>query len=879
MLVCHIYATVHTIPRSKYGGTGWHFVGAVFTVTARIPIPTLCSRAQIQATGGLLTYECRSTAENSLATPATQKADASEICDDVSGIAVPVNSESQKLTSYENEACNLTTVRGVALRAPTSRTAEGFAQDIREYLGRPVVIDSGAFSQTSRGLIKVYSLDLNFLNANIPQFQQRVVGALGVRATLVLRLQVNANPFQAGRLRLCFYPETPDRADYVVRTSPGSILSNPISQLPGVELDICESTSCMLRIPYIRHNEYIPLNDAGGAYPVGNASDHSWGSAFLYAYLPLTVVSGSPNPTYTMWLHLEDIDLVGSQGYPLVFTVPQSDILSREEERPISKALHTGGRALTLLGRGIPSISSFTGTASWALRAAGNLACSFGWSKPVVLDPPNRMMMTTQTYQHNCDGHDVTYNLGMFSDNHIVPLPGFAGSDVDEMAFAYILGQWAQVGYYTLSTTDSQGQLKWAAPLTPRAMWFNNGAYLYPVPLTGSTATEPAGVLTTPVFFLANTFLLWRGSFEFKIKIAKTKFHTGRLLLAFCPITGQHNVSSTSGVLAPNILTSPMHFPSVIWDLREGNEMIFRCPFVSELSYLKVGLTLNDVQDYGNFYIFVLDPLQAPSTAATVVPFTVEVRCSPDFEFHQPMTPLLPNSPFGQTTFLAQSDLISTTNVSDAQHCTGEHVRSVKQMISRACGLSGSSLDGATFSHWWSALFGAVPTVSGGITNYPLCPFVSYFSHLYGYARGSTVYDAFFGGTVSGAGHTPMPATPVYAVATMTPSYNDPGNRSCNAIIPEGNQLHIRLPYTQPTSRVLMYANTYDSYEINQMTLFGGITGYAYPGVLLARAGDDSQMGFFLGSPPLDLVGYIGPLRTSENTFITGVKALIPTQQ
>lgn len=798
---------------------------------------------------------------------------------------MPVNTEVVKLTSFENEACNLTTVRGVSLRSPTNRTAEAFAQDVREYLGRPNVIDTGTFNQTIRSIVSTYVLNFSNVLAWIPNMGSRLIGALGIRCTLVLRVQVNANPFQAGRLRLCFNPEVSDRAEYFSRGG-ATLFSNPASQLPGVELDICESTSCMLRVPYIRHTEYIPLHDASGDTPVGSVSNQQWGVAWLYAYLPLTIAPSTPIPTYTTWLHLEDIEIVGVQGYPLTPLVPQAkDTLSKEEVRPITGALNAGSRAMTLLGFGIPAISSFTGTAAWALRAAANLASSFGWSKPTYLDAPTRMIVTTQTYQHNCDGFDATYNLGMFSDNHIVPLPGFAGTDVDEMAFAYILGQWAQIGYYTLSPSDLQGALKWGVPLTPRAMWFNEGPVLFPVNLAPTEAGQPPAVLTTPVFHLANVFNLWKGSFEFRIKIAKTKFHTGRLLLAYCPISGQHDITLTSGLLAPNIFNAPLDYPSAIWDLREGNEFTFCCPFVSQYSYLKVGTMLNDVQDYGNFYIYVLDPIQAPSTAATVVPFCVEVRCAPGFEFHQPCTPFLMPSPFNQNSYVSQSSCgpADTSNLSDAQNCIGEHIRSVKQMISRAClDIAGVSraptgVYGSGWPHWWAPLIPWPITVEG-TTSYPLMPFCSYFLPMYAYVRGSTVRDFYVGGQRSGAGLQAMTPAPVYMTATMYPTYSDPGNQSCNPIIPEGNQLHVRLPYQQLVSRVLTFSTTYDGYPQNQFGIYGSSNNVdLYPSIGFIRAGDDSQLGFFLGSPPLDLPVF-SP-RFSEAAGIVAVKALTPISQ
>jgi hypothetical protein len=530
----------------------------------------------------------------------------------------------------------------------------------------------------------------------------------------------------------------------------------------------------------------------------------------------------------------------------------------------------------TLLGRGIPAISSITGTAAWAMRIASNLASSFGWAKPTYLDANMRMMVTTNTYQHNCDGVDNTYNVGLFSDNHVVPVSGFAGTDVDEMAFSYILGQWALICNGSLSTTDTAGQIKYGVNLTPRSMWYNV-VWNYPQSFANATVANPSGFFTTPCFYVSNAFQMWKGGFEFRIKIAKTKFHTGRLVLAFVPVDGQPSPTPGSGLFAPVLYPSgsPMHYESAVWDLREGNTFQFICPFISEYSYLKVGNATNDVQDYGNFIITVLDPLQAPSTVATVIPFAIEMRCLPDFEFQLPMTPLFSPSPFSQTSWVAQS-ILPTTTASDAQRCTGEQCRSVKQLISRACGLAGGTITGNTYHHWYT-LVGTVPFVSGSTTNYPLMPFSTYFALMYAYARGSTTYDLFWGGNSGSGAFGPMPTTPIYATAVSAINYQDPGNKSCQATIPEGNQLHIRIPQAQCNSRTFVWPAVYDAQPQNALGIYGYPVGIGFPGIGFVRAGDDSQLGFYLGSPPMDLIGATSQ-RASELNWINDVKYLTPLQ-
>jgi hypothetical protein len=80
----------------------------------------------------------------------SQLADSTTTCDDVEGIAVPENVESNALTDFVNEACNLTSVRGTSFVDPTGGYVDGFAMDIKSYLGRPNIWTTGPFTQTPR---------------------------------------------------------------------------------------------------------------------------------------------------------------------------------------------------------------------------------------------------------------------------------------------------------------------------------------------------------------------------------------------------------------------------------------------------------------------------------------------------------------------------------------------------------------------------------------------------------------------------------------------------------------------------------------------------------------------------------------------------------
>jgi hypothetical protein len=109
-----------------------------------------------------------------------------------------------------------------------------------------------------------------------------------------------------------------------------------------------------------------------------------------------------------MWL--EDFELVGSAS---VAVTAQAGSFQRKRDAPttevqaipgnMSNVLSAGANLSLWLGRRIPTISSVTGVAAWAMRHTANIAASYGWAKPIVATVPQKVIATNIVYQHNVD--------------------------------------------------------------------------------------------------------------------------------------------------------------------------------------------------------------------------------------------------------------------------------------------------------------------------------------------------------------------------------------------------------------------------------------------------------------------------------------------
>lgn len=638
-------------------------------------------------------------------------------------------------------------------------------------------------------------------------------------------MQVIANPFQAGILRLC---HSPYQIDAWANCFDRLTSLTAASQLPGVELDLAESTSCILKVPFIHPLNYFTV--------VPQSTIEDMGKISVFAYTPAVLAVGASSPTVALWQWLEDFELIGAA--PAEYTA-QSGISARGKSTSskeaevvpanISNILSAGAKFTTWAGTKIPMLSAYAGPTSWFLRQTAHIAASYGWSKPLVVQPITKMVNTSNAYQNNSDGADPSFNLGLFSDNAVAVLPGFAGSSIDEMSFDYIKGVYAAVTIGSLTTTDVPSSISRSITLSPNSLYYSP-TNLSNLSLAFPNVNSGKSFWPSPLMALGNCFEKWRGGIKFRVKIAKTKFHTGRLILGFCP----HFASTASYVPTDPI---NMQYKSIVWDLREGNCVEFECPFTNNESYLSFD------QNYGTFFISVLDPLDGPTTVSQVVNYVVEVAGMNDFEFAQPRNPVFPLAPI-DTRYTAQSGLSSVLNVSPDSTpsllCIGEKVNSVKQMVSRACAVAGISLSGAGVyepllnSPYWSPT-AAAPTSLTLIDN----SYLNYFQSFYKISRGG--YH--------------LHLLPVGINVTMAAHLSANNSLSSTSMVLESNcPLHVKVPYYNYRSRDIVgdsvtsfSATNFVSYTVSKAT------GSNAKVIVSSRAAEDYQLGYFVGAPPLSI--------------------------
>jgi len=723
--------------------------------------------------------------------------------------------------------------------------------DIKNFLGRPIVCATGNYTTTSVVGSQLQSIPLPTACLTNATYADKLRGFYGFRAKMVCRLQVNAQRFQQGRLLLHYLPQTATMQPNRLQCALMNLVM--ITQQPRVDFEIGKDTEVRLEIPYVSNTMYYDLMT--GLY--------DFGTFYLTVYSALRAGDGSLSCPYTVWCHFEDVEF----QYP---AVSQSGIktlrargkgsgkvdysgqeLRNEGLGPISSILTKAASSASILSE-IPLISAFTGPASWALGVMGRAADALGYSKPTSAGPSEKRLLTTFYGMNQSNVVDNSTKFAIRSDNAVSHLPGFAGTDIDEMSIPYLVSIPSWFSTTTWSTASTQGTSILTFPLGIQGFSVLNNI------TTGGT-TYPA--YSCPVIqYIGNIFSLWRGSITVTFKIVKTEFHSGRLMVVFFP--GKNNQGNVRNTFA----NSQYVYREVI-DLRTSTEVSITFPWTSLTPYLG----LSDV--FGSVVLYVLNPLVATPNVAQSVDILAEVSGAPDFEFAAPQ-----NAKLTPVIFTPQSGISATAkpvvSVMDNQaispvlepsmYCIGERVQSVRQLIKR-------------FSTWFVVQSATQPTMqispqvnympsigtTQGYYNVPgqRIDLTSYFAVAFRFWRGSTrikIIDPSSDALLTtqtlyntgGAGFNVIqlistPAVPNTDQPTVTvPSLSGGGEYE----MPYYSMTHASHVVVSSSPSFFPAREAIDNQPYFQVTQQGNFSTNTR---VYRAAGDDFSLGFFFGTVPL----------------------------
>lgn len=498
-----------------------------------------------------------------------------------------------------------------------SSARDGREHTIKDFLQRPFPLLNFDWTISQTKFSTLQSVEFPDAILSNALYVEKLAGFLGVRADLRLRLQVNAQPFQAGRLIIAWVPYFKylgaARTDFWSSDTEQSMVA--VSSLPHVEIDLSQCTEGVLDIPYTSPQLYYNLVTGEGYY----------GKLFIKIYSPLVDPSGSGKVDCTLWFNFSNIDLAFPTGLPIApFSLSPTAQVGREETEmektgSVSSALSKFSSSLKPLAT-IPTLTEIVQPVCWASDTASAIAKLFGYSKPDSTSTPSFLKQNPCRFMANYDGVNTSHKLMLASDGDIEAMPDMVATGRDEMAILHIASTPSYLRSYTWSTSDAYN-----------AEIFNLA--VHPMNFVSSNSSNRT-VAPTMISYVSAPFTFWRGSIDITFKFVKTKFHSGRLRIFYQP-------GSTS---AFNTGRANFNYSQVV-DLRSETQVVFRVPYVNTKSWLtlrELNFVSGNLLDIpGIVHVQVLNELVANSSVSSSIDVLVEVSAGPDYELAGPSQPLL----------------------------------------------------------------------------------------------------------------------------------------------------------------------------------------------------------------------------------------------
>lgn len=776
--------------------------------------------------------------------------------------------DSEVTTTFTDDGSNLT----IAHRTPhLSSSIAVKHESILDFLAKPYLVGQGVFSTTNnqRDLLTYFSIGSQL--SSVTQWANKLTGFNLIRGKAKIRLIINSNPFQQGKLLLSLAP-CYTHIDAIDSSFAGKHLSTlaAIRQLPCVEHDLRDSTT-ILEVPYVTPYHWYDIKRAV----------YDWGTIFLHVMSPLlTGAGGETTVDYSLFLSFEEVELAApmitqmgkvksKKGPP---TEKEEDVYSGGGN--VSKVLKAVSGASDALAS-VPVLAPIAGPVAWVTAAASKAAAAFGWSKPRSEQPPGIMSKMYNRYMSTYDGEDTSVPLGLSATNKIGVSNETTLYDVDEMSFDFLkqVSTWVEDASWAnsdVSGTSIYG--KWISPLN-----------IY------EAGSKTIGAHTTnyrcgpPIFYLANGFQYWRGSIELTIKLIKTDYHSGRLLITFTPY-------NNTAVTVPTTATSVLALREIV-DIRTTDEIKLNLPYLLAENFLNTygGPTGSSV-NMGYLNITVLNELRNPETASGTVKLQMYYSGGADFEFagpkrflYEPFSTQMDTSTLTKRTDKAIGDQERVPDsVYYSYESMGEKFLSVKQLLSRYCRLWTTSASGSNDNIllWpWAAGINYMaagtgnqgsPTVGADAYNY--------LQHMYLFYRGgirigiqtsstgstqsfhnisvcNIVDNAAYGGALITNGTnvcTPGTVsnnnldTTQYLRGFMAPTVTDSGNGFVAASVPYYGCGRASLVLTQTTSATVPQDR---STPCNKLLIQS--TGDCGTFALYRSCNDDFYFSYFIGCPPV----------------------------
>lgn len=486
-----------------------------------------------------------------------------------------------------------------------------------EWFSRPYEIASFTWTVGS-GLNNTYDPWTLYFSA--PSVRAKLKNYAFIFANLNLRVAVSGTPFHFGKMLVTYMPNgSLNEISQYYFASLTTDISNSKKYLSQFKtsfvMDPKDNIPLDIHCPFISTKRSIRLfNQATSAIAAGTAFDDvtSMGRLIFLGINNLGCDAASPtNANFVVYAWLSEVVLGPPTGTQLAITT-ESGVVDERKTGPVEKiASRTAQIAESLVS--VPWISPFAKASAMVLRGLEGMSAIFGWSRPVMDTKPTRVKNEPFQNAATVIGYDTGKRIGLDPRGELTVDPRICATAFDEMAISHICSVTSYIDKFSWSTSAAAFTSLWTGMVTPRAF----------IPTVVATKYH---VQPSALAYAAAPFAYWRGDITYRVEIACSNFHRGKLAVLFEP-----NVAQEALIIAA--LNINKQYICVI-DLQETQVCEFTVEWAFTRDWARVcdntlartalGTTLASPANFFNqangfITIFPLTKLQSPTAAAVDV--------------------------------------------------------------------------------------------------------------------------------------------------------------------------------------------------------------------------------------------------------------------
>lgn len=554
----------------------------------------------------------------------------------------------------------------------TYRAGETTDVPLGEFLARPVeILDcEWAIADNTRYTVDPWSAFLTD-----PLVRRRLEGFRHVRGQLKIRIALNGNPTYFGRAIAAYVPRPKDTVYPFVATNFHSTCVQ-MTQFPHLFLDFSTSEGGELTCPFFCPENWIDLASTDSANRMGELridivatmravnTVAANATAHVYAWLENAEVAA---PTATSYAHYTPH--CGFSGYESDDDVPSSITIDSDyepqneyAENPVSKTAATVAKAAGLLSH-VPEIAPFMLATEASAKILGGVAHLFGYSRPTVVEKIHRYAEFAYGEMATMNSPEPVLKIAGDVKNELTVDPRTVGlPGTDEMAIKYIAEK--ECCFLRFNWDES----------------VNIGSSLHSVNVVpGQFSTDlsvsPGRSVLTPTAALSQLFRYWRGSIIYRVHIACSALHRGRIKVSYDPVVGSNSGTNQVYTRIVDIATTRDFEIPVYWHAHTPYLKTTAIPVGTSSYAFGASIPCDPEFCNGQLRFEPATKLTSPDPSMlNNVEIFVSMRAGPDFEFADPRPDFLPNYTFTSTDPLVEPQSLFTNSDDEFEaHTALEH--------------------------------------------------------------------------------------------------------------------------------------------------------------------------------------------------------------